>query len=209
MKGWDKEVYLIRHGETAYNKLNIIQGRGVNSSLNETGLKQAEAFYNYYKHVHFNHIFTSSLLRTQQTVQPFTDHERYQYFSFQGLDEINWGTHEGKAPSASLTDEYAAMTKAWREGHLHKKIPGGESPIDLQNRQRDFLDNVLSTYHGKIIICTHGRALRCLLCTMLDVDLSKMDDFPHNNLSLYLLRGTDDGLFDVELFNSLDHLKNI
>ena len=132
-----------------------------------------------------------------------------QFTTFEGLDEINWGKHEGKSPSISSFKEYKKMTDAWRVGHLHKKIPGGESPIELQHRQRDFLDNVLAGYHGRILICTHGRALRSLLCTMLDVDLSLMDDFPHNNLSLYLLQGDDEGLFDLVLFNSLDHLKNI
>lgn len=208
MKDWDKEIYLVRHGETDYNKRNIIQGRGVNSSLNERGRQQAKAFYEHYKHLAFDHIFTSNLLRTQQTIQPFID-AGYQSTAFEGLDEINWGEHEGKAPSSSLSEEYRSMTNAWREGHLNKKIPGGESPLDLQRRQQDFLDNVLATYHGRILICTHGRAMRALLCTMLDVNLSKMDDFPHNNLSVYILKGTDDGLFELATFNSTEHLKNI
>ena len=30
-----KEIYIIRHGETDFNKQGIVQGRGVNSDLNE------------------------------------------------------------------------------------------------------------------------------------------------------------------------------
>ena len=204
--GWDKEIYLVRHGETDYNKRGIIQGRGVNSSLNEEGHRQAMAFYEHYKHLRFDHIFTSNLQRTQQTVAPFINHGNYDYVAFEGLDEINWGKHEGQSPSDILSNEYQDMTNAWRAGDLSKKIPGGESPLDLQKRQLDFIENVLSNYQGRILICTHGRAMRSLLCTMLDVSLSTMDDFPHSNLSLYLLKGTDDGLFEVEKFNSLEHL---
>ncbi len=32
----DKELYIIRHGETELNRLGIVQGRGVNSDLNDT-----------------------------------------------------------------------------------------------------------------------------------------------------------------------------
>jgi probable phosphoglycerate mutase len=203
-----KEIYLIRHGETEFNRKSIIQGRGVNSSINEKGLEQAKAFYEAYKHVEFDHILTSNLLRTQQTVQPFVD-AGYSFTAFEQLDEINWGTHEGQTPSSSLSEEYKTLLDSWRAGNLDVSIPQGESPLELQLRQKDFIVNILPNYHGRILICTHGRAMRSLLCTMLDVPLSTMDDFPHNNLSLYLLHADDQGLFDMVKFNSTDHLKNI
>jgi len=42
-----KTIYFIRHGETEYNKLGIVQGSGVDSELNENGRAQAQAFYNH------------------------------------------------------------------------------------------------------------------------------------------------------------------
>ena len=43
-----KQLYIIRHGETELNRLGIVQGRGVDASLNETGITQAEAFFQKY-----------------------------------------------------------------------------------------------------------------------------------------------------------------
>jgi len=43
-----KTIYIIRHGETDLNRLGIVQGRGMDTSLNEKGLEQAEAFYQAY-----------------------------------------------------------------------------------------------------------------------------------------------------------------
>ena len=40
-----KTIYLIRHGETDFNRQGIVQGSGVDSDLNELGLAQAEAFF--------------------------------------------------------------------------------------------------------------------------------------------------------------------
>ncbi|MBK7958290.1 MAG: histidine phosphatase family protein [Bacteroidetes bacterium] len=67
----EKEIYIIRHGETDMNKRNMVQGRGVNSVLNEHGHRQAKAFFEAYRHIPFEIAYSSSLTRTIQTIQPF------------------------------------------------------------------------------------------------------------------------------------------
>ncbi|MCZ6694862.1 MAG: histidine phosphatase family protein, partial [Bacteroidetes bacterium] len=68
-----KKIYLIRHGQTDFNNRGVVQGSGIDSSLNETGYKQAQAFFDAYQQVPFQKIYTSSLQRTTQTVKPFID----------------------------------------------------------------------------------------------------------------------------------------
>lgn len=201
-----KEIYLVRHGETDYNRKGIVQGRGVNSVLNEKGMAQARAFFQHYHPLGFDHIFTSTLIRTQQTMAPFAE-AGYGLIPHPGLDEIDWGHHEGRGGDPRLAEEYLYLTTRWKEGYLEEKIPGGESPLELQARQRDFLENVLAQYEKRILICSHGRAIRALLCTMLNVPLSKMDEFPHTNLSVYKLHQVEHG-FELALFNSTEHLTN-
>lgn len=201
-----RELYIVRHGQTDYNLKRIIQGRGVNSDINETGRQQAQAFYDFHRDIAFDHILTSTLKRTQQTIQPFID-AGYKHVAYEQLDEINWGLHEGKTGDTALSEEYKLITGKWRAGELHHAIPEGESPLDLQLRQTDFIENILPNYTGRILICTHGRAMRSLLCTMLGEPLSKMDDFPHTNTALYKLDHTTEG-FEIKLANFTDHLKN-
>ncbi|HYG15236.1 MAG TPA: histidine phosphatase family protein, partial [Bacteroidia bacterium] len=43
--GFKKTIYLVRHGETEFNRMGIVQGSGVDSELNETGRKQADLFF--------------------------------------------------------------------------------------------------------------------------------------------------------------------
>ena len=38
-----KTIYLLRHGETRYNREGIVQGSGVDSELNQLGAEQARA----------------------------------------------------------------------------------------------------------------------------------------------------------------------
>lgn len=201
----DKEIVLVRHGETDYNRKGIVQGRGVNSSLNERGIAQAKAFFEHYRHHQFDHIFTSTLQRTHQTMAPFVE-AGYELIHHPGLDEIDWGHHEGQGGDPKLAEEYQYLTSRWREGFLEDKIPGGESPLELQMRQREFLDKVLANHERQILICSHGRAIRALLCTMMSLPLSKMDEFPHTNLSVYKLHQIGQE-FKIVAFNDTEHLK--
>ena len=62
-----KTFYIIRHGETDLNRQGIIQGRGMNTDLNEKGAAQAAAFFNAYQQnpteeEKINLLFSSSLI---------------------------------------------------------------------------------------------------------------------------------------------------
>src|ERR1035437_2074299 len=90
----DRELYIIRHGQTDHNAAGIVQGKGVDLSLNEKGRKQAQAFFDAYKDVPFDMLYSSSLRRAQETISGFRalgiPHE-----SLSELDEISWGDLEG------------------------------------------------------------------------------------------------------------------
>ena len=44
-----KDIYLIRHGETDYNRMGVVQGSGIDADLNELGNRQAQAFFEHYQ----------------------------------------------------------------------------------------------------------------------------------------------------------------
>lgn len=183
-----KTIYLIRHGQTDYNLRGIVQGSGIDSDLNDTGRMQAKHFFEAYKHISFDKIYTSKLKRTVQSVQGFINkgipHEAYD-----GLNEISWGTQDGKVSNTDMHDYYVEVSNAWASGNLDLQIGGGESPNEVSARQRPIMDMILSRSDERnVLICMHGRAMRILLCYILGRSLSEMDTFEHSNLCLYLLR---------------------
>lgn len=198
-----KEIYIIRHGETDFNQLGIVQGKGVNSSINQLGRAQAMLFFERYKTIGFEKIYTSSLKRTHQTVAPFIE-MGIPVEHHTGLDEISWGIHEGKQDPESFKEFYRVLHE-WKQGNVSLSIENGESPLVVQNRQLAFLAELRRSTEQKVLICSHGRAIRILLCTMLDEPLHKMDTFPHQNVSLYKLLFDGKG-FTIELFNDITHL---
>lgn len=199
------EIYLIRHGQTDFNKVGIVQGQGVNSKLNALGRRQANQFFQAYHHIPFNLIFTSELQRTLQSVEPFLK-TGFPHKIHAGLNEINWGKFEGKKPSESQRNAFKALVANWKNGQYSAKIADGESAIEMWNRQKKFIADLIKEEKQKILICSHGRAIRALLCQMLGLPLSKMDTFNHSNLCLYRL-GYNSGKFSLLHANLTDHLR--
>jgi phosphoserine phosphatase len=179
-----KNIYIIRHGETEYNKLNIVQGSGVDTDLNETGRKQASLFYESFGNHPFDKVYTSSLQRSQQSVAAFIQ-KGIPHLALSELNEISWGDFEGKAQSEEERTVYWKMIERWAQGDLDAKIPNGESPFEMQLRQKRALDKIMSGPEQEILICMHGRAMKSFLCLILNEPLTQMEKFQHRNLCLY------------------------
>ncbi|HLZ17175.1 MAG TPA: histidine phosphatase family protein [Cyclobacteriaceae bacterium] len=203
-----KKIYIIRHGQTDFNLQGIVQGSGVDSSLNEMGRAQAHAFFDKYKSVPFDRIYTSALRRTSETVEEFMrmgiPHE-----SFSGLNEISWGSNEGQKITPEEDAYYHWMMEQWENGNTSLRIQGGESPEEVAARQRPVIEKIFSNDQDKnILICMHGRAIRILLCQLLHYPLKSMDLFEHANLCLYLLEHTG-SLFSITRYNDTSHLRGL
>lgn len=205
-----KTIYLVRHGQTEYNRRGVVQGSGIDAPLNETGRLQADAFYEAYQDVPYDHVYTSTLQRSVQSVARFIE-DGIPTTRLSGLNEINWGVKEGKVPTTEEHSYYKKIIEGWREGKLDQAIEGGESPLMVQERQRPALEHILSQPdENTILICMHGRAIRIFLSLMLGRDLRNMDQFEHTNLGLYLLRYYhDDERFEVLQENEQSHLPDL
>ncbi len=204
----NKKIYLLRHGETEYNRLGMVQGSGIDAPLNEKGEKQAAAFFEAYKHIAFDKIYVTPLQRTHQTVNQFLS-LKIPYEVLDGLKEISWGEQEGVPFTEETGTAYKRIVQMWTEGDLHLKIEQGESPIEVMERQVPAMEYILSNKHeDNILICTHGRAMRILLCWLMDETLANMDHYGHSNCGLYLL-DYDGKKFSIELSNETGHLNGI
>lgn len=181
-----KLIYIIRHGETEFNKLGIVQGSGVDMPLNERGMAQAQMFYKHYKEIKFRKIYTSALIRTQQSVLPFIE-AGFPYKIIPALNEISWGVFEGKPQSKEEREEYWEVVNAWKNGNYNAKIREGESAHELQVRQKTFIDYLKQQQDECVLVAMHGRAMKSFLCTLLDKPLNQMELFEHSNLCLYIV----------------------
>ena len=202
----EKTLYIVRHGQTDLNKQGIVQGRGMNTDLNDEGRAQARQFFEAYKNVPFNKIYISELKRTQQSIQQFID-LGIPFEKLSGLDELAWGVLEGQPGTPETKAAFMKLVRDWVSGNLDASIEQGESPNQVMTRQKEAINTILSHPNEEtVLICMHGRAMRLLLCWMSGYPLTMMEEFPHQNLVLYKV--TWDGeQFEIVDFNNSAHLK--
>lgn len=200
-----KKLFIIRHGETDFNRLGVVQGSGVDSPLNETGMLQAQRFYDFYKHVPFDKVYISALQRTKQSVKPFIDNE-FAYEILPELNEISWGIYEGLESSVEWKADYWDKIRAWSHGDYNVCVPGGETPLQLRERQTTALKHIMSKPEEELVlICMHGRAMKSFICLLLQKEPKYMEDYQHTNLCLYELEYTS-GKFELIRENDTEHL---
>jgi broad specificity phosphatase PhoE len=201
-----KEIYLIRHGETIYNVEKRVQGKGVNSSLNEKGRLQSKAFYNYYNDLGFELVITSSLNRTKETVADFIHQKKVKHLEFDYIDEISWGIYEGKQASEELYRDHKNVLNEWSKANYDSRIEGGESAAEIRERLLNFLEILPTFPENRILICTHGATLAFLMTILQKQELSQMPNYKHNNTGLckFLFDGTN---YKLQLQDDLKHLE--
>ncbi len=198
-------LFILRHGETDFNKQRIVQGSGVDAPLNETGLEQAQKFFNQYKNVPFEAVYSSELLRSYQTIKPFEI--LYPIQKMPEINELSWGIIEGKPFEGEVSQIYWEANHQWAKGNLDYKIQNGESPNEIWKRTHHFLNHVIKKHKSNVLICTHGRTMKILFSQLLGYGLKHQDIFTHPNTSLTILKYIDYQHFIVEKFNDLSHLE--
>lgn len=202
-----REIYIYRHGETDYNRLGKIQGQGIDSSLNDLGKQQAQAFFEYYREINFDRGYHSALQRSRQTIQPFID-DGLTVTAHPELNEISWGDWEGQAYNPQIRSVYSEMIEAWTGDNPDYKLPNGESANELISRLGIFWNQLLADSFETALICSHGRAIRALMTVIFDEHPGAMEQYGHSNTGLFLVRITEHRPTLI-LSNDVSHLENI
>ncbi|MEL6274047.1 MAG: histidine phosphatase family protein [Bacteroidota bacterium] len=200
----NKKVYILRHGETEYNRLGIVQGSGVDSELNAVGQRQARLFYEKYKDKPFEVVLTSELQRTHQTVQNFID-AGLKWERHIEINEMNWGIHEGKKGTPESIAEYANIKQGWAQGLIDSRIEGGESARELGQRLQVFVNQLLTRTEEHILVCSHGRSMCGLVTLMMGHPIERMNEHRHSNTGLWIAEQQGQ-IFNFLLRNDLTHL---
>ena len=201
-----KKIYIVRHGQTDFNLNNVVQGSGIDSCINQNGMDQAEAFFEANKHIPFDRYYYTGLQRTKQSIAKFLDlglpHE-----ALPDLNEISWGKYEGVPMDQAENAYYQNMVSRWAEGELDYSIEGGESPNMAYQRLKRGIQHVINQDGKTLLICMHGRAMRIMLCILLNYDLRYMDIFQHQNLCCYQLTQLGEFHFRLDEFTTTPVLK--
>ncbi len=100
------------------------------------------------------------------------------------------------------------MLKEWSEGNMDYKIKNGESARELSERLSSFWNRLLASNEKTILICSHGRAMRCLMTVIFDEQVQDMEKYNHDNTGLFKIQ-ISDFIPGMVLENDTTHLAKV
>ena len=180
-----RPVWLVRHGESTWNALGLVQGQVDGPRLTRRGTAQARRVARRLAGRPVRAIYSSDLLRAVQTARPLAAALGLRPVQDPRLRERCFGTAES-TPSASLGPELSGLAEG-RVADADAAPPGGESVRQLCRRVAGFLDELAADDDlwrepaGEVVLVAHGGVVRAALAHLDGVQLHGMAWGPVDN----------------------------
>lgn len=175
------DVYLVRHGATAWTRTGQHTGR-TDLPLLPEGESQASEIAQHLGQVAFAAVFSSDLRRAERTAE-LVCVPKPQITPL--LREYDYGEYEGLT-----TSEIWARRPGWEI--YADGCPGGESPGQVYARARAFLDTI-GGLEGAVAAFSHGHFLRALGVAWVGADIGVAAALALDTAAISILREGDRG----------------
>ena len=188
----DSRIFLIRHGETNWNKEGRFQGQ-IDIPLNENGKDQARKTFEYLKNIPFNKAFSSSMNRPYETAQIILQNKKnLKIKKIDSLVEISHGLWEGKL-EAEIREKWPSLLKNWHDKPEEVMMPEGESIKDVSDRSIKAFDKIsLSQQDNDLtLLVAHDAVNKTLICNILGINYS----------NIWMIKQGNGGITVIDLFN--------
>jgi phosphoserine phosphatase len=200
-------IYLVRHGQTAWNKEEVFRGR-TDIPLNETGLREAGLAGEYFKGLELHAIYSSPLTRAFQTAQQIARFHPLEVRPLDGLIDMSFGSWEGRS-LGEVEQRDEAHFRQWREQPHLVKIPGGETLDEVRARAVAALGEAIGEHPEKTIVLVSHRVInKVLLCSILGLDNSHFWQIAQGTTAINLIQYRN-GKYILSLMNEACHLKSL
>lgn len=154
------DIIMIRHGESEDNLRRIFSRD--NTKLTEKGRTQILNSKELLKGFDYEDIYYSPLTRTVESIKIL------------GLDgimeekirEIDFGIFTGKT-FHEISELHPIQAKKWVEDSINFRVPKGESILDVYDRIKVFLKELIEKDKNALLIC-HDCVIRLILCWVFD-----------------------------------------
>ncbi len=206
-------VILVRHGESTFNVLSMVQGRGnlerpeLQSVLTERGQQQARLAGSALQNLTLHGIYVSPLVRAQQTAELLCQAmpsylPRIPHPDLMEVDLREWEGMTFDQVKAAFPEDYAH----WRY-EAHQLRLGDRFPImDLLSQARRFWDQVLPKHQGQtLLLVAHSGINRALICAALGLPPQEYHRIQQANGGISVLNFRGDRV-QLESANLTTHL---
>ena len=149
-------LYIVRHGRTAMNKAQVLQGRS-DLPLDEEGREQARQTAARFaeEKIHFDKVYTSPLIRAVETAKIICGDIEPQVE--ERLIEMDYGPYEGMDLTAPAPEVLAFFMD-----FTHVPAPEGMEPLsEVVRRLGEFVEEIREeAASGNVLLSTHAIAMK-------------------------------------------------
>ncbi|MFK7693191.1 histidine phosphatase family protein [Paenibacillus sp. HJGM_3] len=199
--------YLMRHGETDWNRdRNRYCGRS-DIGLSEQGIRQAEQTALYLKAVGFDRIFASGLQRAVDTARPIAALHRLEVERDDRLTEADFGRWEGLR-HAEIVERYPESWRSWYADPSSTQAGmTGETAIQVFQRMNGFFEEQTRRYPDEnILVVSHSTAIRLYLAGVLSMTLRSYRQLVLSNVGITVLEAAEGTIRLLQFNNRYDAL---
>lgn len=179
-------LYLLRHGESAWNDVGRYQGR-LDTPLSELGQHQAATIAEHLRPVPLDAIYSSPLRRALDTALVIAAGRPLEVHIEPDLVEIDHGHWNGLLRE-EVAQRYGSLLRLWQERPSLAQMPAGENLRQVSLRATEAIQRIAQGHpEGTVLVCTHDAVLRTILCWALGLDLDHLWSLGTENASLSLI----------------------
>ena len=199
------KFFVVRHGETDWNKLGRFQGH-TDISLNDRGLSQARETAVASEDWGYTAIYSSPLVRTVQVAEEIAKVTPMLVSQEPGLKELNLGDLEG-VTGEEMRNDWPALFAAWRTEPEKMSMPNGESLGELRDRTWQVILDIEQKHSSddSIVVISHNFAIRSIVNELLGMPLAYFHRMSLNLASVCTFDSDERGR-RLTGYNSTTHL---
>ena len=150
-------ILVARHGDAAYETHHWADEGG---TLTLQGRDQARGLARRLAGRDVAHVFSSTYARAVQTAEIAAAHLGVGVTTREALREFSVGAMSG----SRAEDPFAEVYRAWLDGDLDRRLPGGETGAELRQRMHHVLFEIAEQYPGQTVLAvSHGGIMRLTL----------------------------------------------
>ncbi|HDQ92762.1 MAG TPA: histidine phosphatase family protein, partial [Synergistetes bacterium] len=165
-----KRLFLIRHGETDWNREGRFQGK-MDIPLNSPGREQALAAARALESADIDRVVSSPLSRAGKTANATAALLGLHVKVMDGFREIDHGLWEGHTAD-EVEKLWPGMLAIWHSHPETVTMPEGETLKDVQARAWAALEDVIAGPGSRVSIFSHDAVIKVILCGVVGCNLS-------------------------------------
>ena len=199
------KIYLIRHGETDWNRATKLQGQ-TDNDINENGVKEAEMAAVRLAEIPFEIAFCSPLIRARRTASILIRNRDIELIEDERLKEIDYGIWEETLDDVAVSDPSVPLYDFFKHPERYDPGENAESLSQLYERSSSFVQEVLlplEKQYETVLVVAHGALNRSILNEIEEIPVSDFWHFPMENCSLGIIECRRGKLKLIDYINTM------